>query len=1154
MAQRRFDTQLQGITDLTLLTPIRPGPAPGFDVISYANRLRAVLQTLNAIRLAARESSDPPTPFTDAVSRFRIVHSFRWVVIDPAPGSNAPVRLLLNVCFDGGWEPYMRVIWRDLGTMLDLILCHSVDYRLSRDVSFEAYSAWVRANEVSADFLYLESGRTASDVDYLAQLEARQRVDDATGALDAARLSTPLPGWSAPLPGNPPQAQAMAVAGVNGLAALYALARYFDESLPGGLCLYRAARDILFELIRLDTRRLFGPGHPVREAFWQPLQWFERDIPVPQLTPRKLDDHDGADVQGGIVTPYPTLAGGALLLVAVRDPALALAWLASVPISSEVDTLLGRRPPRDVYLNVALSLAGLRALGAGEARLAAFSQPFREGMEQRAGVLGDWHANHPQYWPLPRRNWPDGGDGHAIDLGSVHLLVQLRHDAQGADQVDAVIADIAATPGLALLSVQPLRRQAGRDGETRESFGFVDGISQPRVAPAAGGSQWSDAVPKGELLLGYPTTRDAVAVPEAADALLDNGSYLVIRKLRQNVARLDALLAANAARLDVDPELLAAKLMGRWRDGRPLAAPANSTNDFTYAADPQGSRCPFHAHVRRANPRAGELLPRIARRGLSYGQPGDADRGLVFMAYNANLAEQYETIQRWMAGANSSGGYSGQGDPFLGVATAGEERVYRCEIDGRGVDIRLGDQPLVEIQWGGYFFVPSIPALRNLGALLPGPAPAAPVPRVPTDAEGWRCWLEDRETGDAAWDYVIAQGGALATPYGVLVGAPALVMEVLRNGDTRYSVSGYGERMSSSIGLGYLGLDGAAHDAQAPAINKAIEAIGAPESFAAAKGYAAAVIAQLREGALAVGLAEAPLDFEALAMLVLQQLCTLWFGLPDGTHMLGMQFSADPKEARARCPLDFIPVARHVFGAHPTEHVSKQGEQAGARLRKAAAAWLASGPELGQWPLTQAIVAAMQPFEAGDEGITARTLAGIMLGFPPTVFANTVACLGVLAATHALWDLQLAWTGLPAQDFGAAEAVLRPALLRTLMAKPVPPMVWRRALVDHEIGGVAVRQGDVVVAGLAAATRHTPPADIEAGHFIAFGGARQDPQGPPMHACPGYAMAMGVTQGVLAAVLEAGTLRATPSPTVLNLRLGVSDAAAPPPRPLRCGC
>ena len=1138
MAQRRIDTQLQGITDLTLLTPIRPGPAPGFDVISYANRLRAVLHTLNAIRLAARESSNPPTPFTDAVSRFRIVHSFRWVVIDPPPGSDEPVRLLLNVCFDGGWEPYMRVIWRDLGTMLDLILCHSVDYRLSRDVSFETYAAWVRANEVSADFLYLQSGRTASDDDYLSRLEAQQRINDDASALDAARLSTPLPGWSAPLPADPPQAQAMALAGMNGLGALYALTRYFDENVPGGLCLYRAARDILFELIRLDTRRLFGPGHPVRQVFWQALQWFERDIPVPPLLPRTLGDHDGADVQGGIVTPYPTLAGGAMLLLGIRDPQLALQWLATVPITSEADTLLGNRPPRDVYVNVALSLSGLRALGAGDARLAAFSQPFREGMEQRAGVLGDWHANHPQYWPLPRRNWPEGtADEHPIDMGSVHLLVQLRHDELGTDSVDGVIDDIAKVPGLVLLNVQRLRRQAGANGETRESFGFVDGISQPRVAPAAAGSQWSDEVPKGELLLGYPTTRDTVAVPEKADALLDNGSYLVVRKLRQHVDRLQSVLADNAARLDVDPELLAAKLMGRWRDGRPLAEPGNSTNDFTYAADAQGSRCPFHAHIRRANPRAGVILPRIARRGLSYGLPGDADRGLVFMAYNANLSEQFETIQRWMAGANSSGGYSGQSDPFLGVATPGQERVHRCEIDGRAIDIRLGDQPLVEVQWGGYFFVPSIPALRTLATLLQAaPAPVPPV-RAPKDAEGWRAWLEDRNTDDAAWDYVIAKGGALATPYGVLVGAPELVMDVLRNAGNRYSVSGYGERMSSSIGLGYLGLDGAEHDAQAPLINAAIERITAAEGYALAYAYATGTIAKLRAGASGLGMDEAQLDFEALSMVVLQLLCTKWFGLPDGIHMIGMDFSADPKEARPRCPIDFLPVARHVFGAHPTPYVSGMGETAGKALHAATAAWLDTKPDLSEWPLSEAIVEAMEPLAAKDPEIVARTLAGIILGFPPTVFGNTVACLGVLTAMQKLWDLQLAWTGLPARDFNTAQAVLRPALLQTLMAKPVPEMVWRRALVDHEIGGVAVKQGDVVIAGLASATQHTPPADIEPGHFIAFGGARQDPLGAPMHACPGYAMAMGVMMGVLAAVLEAGTLRATPSPTVLTLRV-----------------
>src|SRR5262249_1731435 len=151
----------------TLLTPIKAGFVEAPEPISYVARLRMVLRTINAMRMASREASDPPPPFTDVVTRFRIVHSFRWAVIDPPPGSSEPARLLLNVCFDGGWEPYMRVIWRDLGTTLDLILCHSVDYKLSRDIGFAEYARWVRANEVPADFLYIESQRTVMDHEYL---------------------------------------------------------------------------------------------------------------------------------------------------------------------------------------------------------------------------------------------------------------------------------------------------------------------------------------------------------------------------------------------------------------------------------------------------------------------------------------------------------------------------------------------------------------------------------------------------------------------------------------------------------------------------------------------------------------------------------------------------------------------------------------------------------------------------------------------------------------------------------------------------------------------------------------------------------------------------------------------------------------------------
>jgi Dyp-type peroxidase family len=1144
----RTDTQLQGITDLTLLTPIKSGFVESFEPITYVARLRAVLKTLNSLRLAARESSNPPSPFTDVVSRFRIVHSFRWAVIDPAPGSQEPARLLLNVCFDGGWEPYMRVIWRDLGTLLDLILCHSVDYRLSRDVPFERYARWVRANEVPADFLFIESGRSVSDQDYLARAESLQRVE-AADELKVTRMRTPPPGDSAALPpAGTPAAQAMAIKGLAAIGALYALDRYFSvySTQGDGWCLLRAAQDILFELMKLDTRKVLPEGHPVRAAYYPLLNWFEGRPPVPVVTPRQLDP-DVAQVQGGMLTCYPDLTGGALLLLQVRNAPLALGWLAGLPITSEDDTLQDRVAPDALYWNVALSLSGLARLGANAALLDTLPQPFKEGMEQRAGVLGDLRHNHPKHWPLPRR-----ADGQAIDMGSVHIVLQLRHRADGVGALAKAIAALDdPASGVKLLCVQPMRRNVAGN-QTVEAFGFADGISQPVAAPnpKAAGKDWSDEVPRGELLLGYPTSRDLAAVPETKNDLLDNGTFLVIRKLRQRVDRLEEQIGGQAVKLGLDKKMLLAKMMGRWQGGEPLAKPGEVGNDFNYQDDAQASRCPFHAHIRRANPRdvgAGgpTPMPRLLRRGMSYGKPGDEDRGLVFMAYNANLAEQFEVVQRWMAGANSSGGYAGQADPFLGVAVAGQPRVYRFEHQGQVVHLDLGDQPFVELQWGGYYFVPSIPALRNLSTLLPvaPPAPAAPqplpqiqFPPAPDDFRGWEVWLESKDTVDAAWAHVRAQpGGVLRTAFGVLVGSHTAVDEVLLNANEAYSVRGYASRMRSSIGVGYLGLDRSdGHDVQAPAINAEIEKVSEPEAFTVAYQVARAVLGQLRLGAQSLQLPEATLDFEQLGDLVLAQLCSHWFGLPDGTHMWGAEFHPQDDPSR-RCPLAFFPVSRHVFGAQPSPLVSGMGMAAGQMLKQQTRAWLDTGPDLSKWPITKKIVEVTTPLVSpADPDIVERTLAGIILGFPPTVFGNLVTGLALLAGSQQLWDLQLAWAPGAAADadrYAKAQQVLRPALVHTILAKPVPNMVWRVAAQRTVLQGVTINPGETVVVGLSSATHDGDD------HFTAFGGRRPPAAQAPMHACPGYAMAMGVLQGVLAAVLEAGTLRPSPSPTVLTLPL-----------------
>ncbi|MFN3305432.1 MAG: Dyp-type peroxidase, partial [Roseateles sp.] len=746
---RGNDVQLGGITDLNLLADIKRGFVDALEVVTYVDRLRKVLRTLNGLRLGSRESSAPASPYTDIVARWRIVHSFRWSIVEGKDG--APDRLLLSVNFDGGWEPYMRVIWDQLGSTLDLMLCHTEGYQLSRECSFETYARWVREHEVSADFLFIESGRTVSDAEYLARLEAAQR--GRASELEFNRLRAPASGEVQPLPTDPKERFAMAARGLVPLAGLFTLQRFFGATAPDRACLLRATHDILFELKELDTAKQFPvdggktPGGQLRQRHHEMLAWFEQPLPEPRPQARELSLKPG-DLQCCILTKPPGNRGG-LVMLRVAQPAQAVAWLSTAPVQRDNED----GAPLGAWRQIALTLAGLKALGVPAARLERFPQAFKEGMAARAGLLGDVRHNHPSHWALAAH--VNGID--RFDPANAHVLVQLRFAAAEpgdaftpADQrrLDELAQALTVGTGLALMAVEPMRSNAA----DKEHFGFKDGISQPQLAGGPVGQAWDDTVKTGEILQGFPTERDkGYAVPEQPDALLDRGTFLVVRKLRQYSGRFARQTYKQAKALGLDHELVLAKLMGRWRDGRPLAAPGlpGSSNDFNYAQDALGSACPFHSHIRRANPRdlAGTAfsrsrMPRILRRGMSYGAPvhpdapDDADRGLVFMAYNAHLAEQFEVVQRWIAGGNASGGYSGQPDPLLAVVdgSAGP-RLYPFEHNGRAYEIDLGPEPFVTLQWGAYYFVPSIAALKALPGLVELPLPLpAPVPlpeRIP---------------------------------------------------------------------------------------------------------------------------------------------------------------------------------------------------------------------------------------------------------------------------------------------------------------------------------------------------------------------------------------------------------------------------------------
>ena len=1137
-------TQLGGVTNLALLAPVKPGFVDGLDTCTFVQRLDYVLKTLQALALAAREAmAESASPEDDFVGRMKIVHFFRFALVPPEPPAQPDAepglhRLMLNVTFDGGWEPYMRVIWRDLGTTLDLMFCNCIGYPLSHACSFESYVRWVRAHEVQGGFFYADSALSVMDQRYLVAADAASVQQRSVSAPAADRIVDP---------------QLEAMAALRPILALHALDRVFPAlGRPDAGVLLRVAHDILRRVRDNALTQKYLTGS-LRERFAAPLAWFEqpRDPPVAPQT--GLLSVGEAEVQGGILKTYEGVREGRLVLLRVVDAAAARQSLARFPVTTAADPHVGA----PVFRNLALTFDGLRRLKVPRAQLDKFPQEFADGMARRAGVLGDVRCNHPDRWNLPARDWRGAQAPKKplppVDLSSVDVVVQLRAGwatgQEGAFAWAPHIDALRALPGLDVLAVERLVRYPMNDGNSREHFGFADGFSQPKIGPKTPGRTWDDAVPAGEILLGYPNERRDGRVPDVADPLFDNGTYLVVRKLRQDVATLNRAVEAAASELwptsaAPDPDrraeqeaaigkTLLAAMMGRDKNGVPQVAPLPSapadSNNFDFAQDPVGIACPFQSHMRRLNPRKDLPVPRIVRRGMSFGPQvatdPDAPRGLFFMAYSASIAEQFEILQRWAASSTPAGGVSSQSDPFLGVPDPGQPRPFGFTHNGKRVCVDLGDQPFAVLEWGLYLFVPSVSALKSLATPSQPPAPVPAPPEAPTDNfVHWQRALEDNDRREAAWQQVRAQGGVLRTDYGVLVGDPALVDEVFANQD-RYSVCGYGERMSRSIGLGFLGLDpDTGHDVQAPSANAAIAKVGMADAFAAAHEFAAAYVEDaLRFAAATTHRRVASIDLGQLGEAVLARLCHTWFGFPDGTHMLADP--APPGAAPPSCPAHFFPVSRFVFGVRPSPLVAQAGGAAGAALRNAVATGIQRGVRLP--PVAAEIEAGVKAI-GGGAALVAQTLAGIMLGFPPTTYGNLRNVAGAWLQTGEFTtlhnDLQSSWAAQPdLEEFDRASALLRERLLATMLRRPVPDMLWRTAKRDHALGTVAVREGDRVVIGIISAAQQVADPTSPA-HYVMFGGdAASQPHA--LHACPGYAMAMGTLLGIFYAVLDAGALR-----------------------------
>jgi hypothetical protein len=628
-------TQLGGIANLALLAHVKSSFVPGAETFTYAERLETLFKTLNAIRLVTRESTISKSPFPDALGRWGILHSFRYALIPPDIGDNEDpkaraaalavgnYRLYLSVTFDGGWEPYIRVIYRDLGSLLDTIFTNCVGYPLSRGCSFDTYTRWVRSREIPAGIFYTESPKSVLDERYLEAVERIQRdssdLREARKEIAAFALPPALDVPAALLKlaeaDSATQVETVynnfkALKALYDLRALYATRHDGDTLLRftvGALPEFRAY------LAKYHEDKEF-PGYKDIAAREDLVDWILIDPKSVKDAEkvREPADRTKNDIQIGVLSGYNGVTHGALFLLAIDDLKKARTFLSELPLSTENSPPAADKP----YCNVAFTRQGLEALQAPQECLGALPQEFVEGMEARAGMLGDISGNHPQHWKRPLFA------AREVELGSVHVVLQYRiADAKAPpDKLHPLLEDMrtrlaTGTDGLRLLSTEAMRSAPTADGHSVESFGFKDGYSQPDAkAGGATGTKWDDGVTLGELVLGHANDRGDGPFPAKANACLDNGSFLVVRKIKQDVTAWTEMLTnaakANHAEFDSLPAQqkseamgqIAAKLVGRDQEGRPLANP-DATNDFNYDDDLTGSRCPFQAHVRRANPR-----------------------------------------------------------------------------------------------------------------------------------------------------------------------------------------------------------------------------------------------------------------------------------------------------------------------------------------------------------------------------------------------------------------------------------------------------------------------------------------------------------------------------------------------------------------------
>ena len=434
------------------------------------------------------------------------------------------------------------------------------------------------------------------------------------------------------------------------------------------------------------------------------------------------------DIQSGALYERPSPYVGTYLLLRIDDRTDGRELVRRLrrlvrPARSGTGHVLG-----ESSVTVAFSYHGLEALGVPQESLDSFVPEFREGMAARAAILGDAGESGPENWEKP------------LGTSEVHVAIAVLSPDQAAldELAHQVRRAHRALPGIALVW-----RQDCYQLETgRTSFGFRDGIGQPAIEGSGrASSNTKDApVKAGEIVLGYPDETGGTGPMPTPEVLGRNGTYVVFRKLHTKVASYRQYLRERAVDR-ADEALLGAKMVGRWQSGAPLAlapdaddpelgADPDRRNDFGYAEDTKGLKCPLGSHARRANPRDSfdhdgafdVRLHRMIRRGTSYGpalpegvlEDDGADRGIIFVFAGAHLKRQFEFVKTQWLNDGIFIGAPTEKDPLVGP----NDGTSGFTIPHRPIRRRLPDlPPFVVTRGGDYFFAPGLRAMQWLSEL-----------------------------------------------------------------------------------------------------------------------------------------------------------------------------------------------------------------------------------------------------------------------------------------------------------------------------------------------------------------------------------------------------------------------------------------------------